>query len=230
MNVKRTAPFTGIAFAILFIASVGVSTAPSNSASDATWVAAYATHGKQAAHLATGILLVLAALSLMSFITDLWMRVVAAGQQRNLSPLPIVAAGISAACIASGGILMGAVSGSALLYSQPLPGADVLRVGNDVGFALVGVAGMLAAAVSVASVSLQARAAGLFGTRLTRASLVVAVLLIGSIAFVPILALLVWSIVVAVHLARSGSAHEPRSAPSTAEAEAPLVSSLPAQP
>ena len=75
---------------------------------------------------------------------------------------------------------MAAVSGSALLYSQPLPGADVLRLTDSLGFAIVSVAGMPAAAVSIAGVSLQARSAGVFSVRLTRLGLVVAAVPLGG--------------------------------------------------
>jgi cytochrome c-type biogenesis protein CcmH/NrfG len=209
MSVKRAAPISAIAFVVFFIASVAVSSVPSATASDADWVAAYASHGKQVGHFATGILLVLAALSLATFLTDLWTRVVAARQPRAVSPLPVVAAGISAACIAAGGVLMASISASALIGSAPIPSAELLRFGNDVGFGLVGVAGMLAASLSIACLSLQARSAGVFGKRLTRFSLVVAVLLLGSVAFVPILALLIWLIVVSVALRSSSSARGP---------------------
>ena len=50
---------------MFFLASVLVSTVPKDTASDGAWLAAYATHAKQAGHLATGVLLVIAALSLM---------------------------------------------------------------------------------------------------------------------------------------------------------------------
>jgi hypothetical protein len=71
------------------------------------------------------------------------------------------------------------------------------------GFAMVSIPGMLAAALSIACVSLQSRAAGLFGTGMLRFSLVVAVLLLASVAFLPIVALLIWLIVVTVVLMRS---------------------------
>lgn len=209
MSVKRVAPISAIAFVVLFIASVAVSSVPSATASNADWVAAYASHGKQVGHFATGILLVLAALSLATFLTHLWTRVVAAQQPHSVSPLPVVAAAISAACIAAGGVLMASISASALIGSAPIPSAELLRFGNDVGFGLVGLAGMLAASLSIACLSLQARSAGVFGSRLTRFSLVVAVLLLGAVAFVPILALLVWLIVVTVALTRSSTARGP---------------------
>jgi hypothetical protein len=206
MNWRRVAPYSGIAFVVFFIASVVVSSVPSDTASDPAWRAAYATHAKQAEHLATGVLLVLAALSLMTFLTHLWTRVTEARDPRAVSPLPVVAAGVCAACIAAGGILMAAASGSALLYSQPIPGADVLRLGNDAGFAMVGVAGMLAAALSIACLTVQARAAGIFGVRLARFSVAIAVVLLASVAFVPIVALLVWLIAVTVTVTRGAPA------------------------
>lgn len=202
MNWRRVAPYSGVAFVVFFIASVVVSSVPKGTASDHAWLAAYATQAKQAGHLATGVLLVLAALSLMTFLTHLWTRVSEAGDPRAVSPLPVVAAGVSAACIATGGILMAIASGSALIGSTPIPGPDVLRIGNDAGFAMVGVAGMFAAALSVACVSIQARDAGIFGARLTRFSVAVAVVLLASVVFVPILALLVWLVTVTVTLTR----------------------------
>ncbi|HEY2771645.1 MAG TPA: hypothetical protein VGI87_13810 [Solirubrobacteraceae bacterium] len=206
MNWRRVAPYSGIAFVVLFPASVIVSSVPSNTASDHAWTAAYATHAKQAGHLATGVLLVLAALSLMTFLTHIWTRVIEAHESRAVSPLPVVAAGVAAACIAIGGMLMAASSGSALLYSQALPRADILRLGNDVGFAMVGVAGMLAAALSIACLSVQARAAGIFSPRLARFSVAVAVVLLASVAFVPILALVIWLVAVTVTLTRAAPA------------------------
>jgi hypothetical protein len=62
---------------------------------------------------------------------------------------------------------------------------------------------MLAAALSVAAISLQARAANLFSHRMTVFGCVVAVILLASIAFVPIVALLAWLVVVAITLLRS---------------------------
>ena len=209
MSWKRAAPLTGIAFVVFFIASVAVSSVPST-ARDTAWLAAYATHAKQAGHLATGVLLVLAAISLMSFLSHLWTRIADARAPEAISPLPIIAAGVSAACIMVGGVVMAAVSGSALLYSQPLPGADVLRLTDSLGFAIVSVAGMPAAAVSIAGVSLQARSAGVFSVRLTRLGLVVAAVLLAAVAFVPILALLVWLIVITVVLMRQRAARERR--------------------
>ena len=199
----RRAPWSAFGFVVCFVASVVVSSPPSDTAPDTRWVASYATSGKQAEHLATGVFLILAALCLSIFLTHLWTRISAACAPRIVSPLAIVAAGISAACIAAGGALMGAVGGNLLLSSAPVPDADLLRFCNDLGFVMVGVPGMLAAALSIAALSMQAHAAGIFGGRMRMFSLAVAVVLLASFAFIPIAALLIWLVAAAVSLARS---------------------------
>ena len=103
-----------------------------------------------------------------------------------------------------GGMLMGAVSGLALgrcPYRMP----TCMRFGNDTGFVMVGIPGMLATAISIACLSVQAHTAGLFGKRLLWFAFVVSVVLLASFAFLPIAALLVWLIVVAVRSAAGAS-------------------------
>jgi hypothetical protein len=78
-------------------------------------------------------------------------------QPSPLSPLPLVAAGVSASCIAVGGILPAGVSGMILLDSMPLPGADILRFSNGLGFAMVGIGGTSATALSIVCLGVQAR-------------------------------------------------------------------------
>jgi hypothetical protein len=125
---------------------------------------------------------------------------------RSLSPLPIVVAAVSAACIAAGGIAMGAVSGAELTGSYPLPGADILRFSNDLGFALAGVAGMFAAGLSVAGLSIQGYRLGLIGRKARFFGIAVGVVLLASIAFFPIIALLIWVVVTAIQSLRSARA------------------------
>lgn len=221
MNWRRVAPYSGIAFVVFFLASVVVSDVPKGTASDLAWRAAYATHAKQVGHLATGVCLVIAALSLMTFLTYIWTRVTEARDPQAVSPLPVVAAGVAAACIAAGGILMAAMSGSALLGSTPIPGADVLRLGNDAGFGMVSVAGMPAAALAIACLGVQARAAGIFGQRLARFSLAAAVVLLASVVFLPIVALLIWLVAVTVTLTRRAPANSAVGAPASNEHATP---------
>src|SRR5579884_4057371 len=152
---RRWEPLTGIAFVALFVGSVVASNVPALNSPDQDWVAAYTGGANQAQHVASGILLVLAGLCLLSFLTILWTRI-AARRPGLLSPLPLVAAGVAAACIAVGGVLMAGISVS-LLMGAPVPSADLLRFGDAMGFGMVGVGGMWAAALSIACASVQAR-------------------------------------------------------------------------
>ena len=137
----------------------------------------------------------------------LWTRVAQARRPASSSPLPLVAAGAGAACIAVGGVLMGTISGARLISSSPAQDAGLLRFANDAGFAMVSIGGMLATALAVACLSLQARSAGVFGRGLTAFGLVAAVSLLAAIAFIPIAVLLVWLVVAAVALVRMPPRH-----------------------
>ncbi len=210
-SARRTArswgPLAGIAFVPLFIASVVVSSPPADSASGKDWIASYTGASNQFTHFATGILLVLAALSLTSFLSALWQRIADAQRPTSLSPVGLVAAGVAGAGIAAGGVVMAVISGGEVMGSYPLPSVDVLRLTNDLGFALVSVAGMLAASLSVVCLSVQGRAAGVFGRTTFIFGIVTAVLLLAALAFLPIIFLLVWVLVVSI-----GWIREPRRA------------------
>ena len=192
--------WTGLAFPVLFLASVAISNPPADNASNARWIANYTGSSEQARHLMTGLLLVLAGLCLAAFFTALWRRI--REVTPSLSPLPLVAAASSAACIAAGGVVMAFVSGGELLGKYPLPSAQVLRLSNDLGFALVGVAGMLAASLAVACLSVQANAAGVIGRKTYVFGVVVAVALLFGMLFVPVIALVVWAPLVAIQWMR----------------------------
>ena len=151
-------------------------------ASDATWIARYTGHSEQARHLATAFLLLLAGLALMTFLVALWRRIAEADPTSSPSRLPIAAAGPPRP-MGAGGMVMGYISGSELLGHYPLPSADLLRMSNDLGFALAGIAGSWAAAVAVATLSVQGHAAGVFGAKMRAAGIITALLLLLSMFF-----------------------------------------------
>lgn len=190
-SARRWEPYAGFAYVICFLGSVLVSNPPADNASNRKWIAGYTGHSEEARHLATGLLLLLAGLALMTFLVALWRRIAAASPGEP-SRLPIAAAAAAAALIGAGGMIQGYISGGELLGHYPLPSADLLRMSNDLGFALAGVAGSWAAAVAVATLSLQGHTAGVFGKRMRAAGVATAAVLILSLLFVPIFALIAW--------------------------------------
>ncbi len=197
-SVRRWEPYAGIAYVTFFIASMFVSNPPADNASNRTWTARYTGRSEQAGHLATAFLLLLAGLALMTFLVALWRHIAEVHPAASPSRLPIAAAGTAASLMGAGGMVMGYISGGEIVGSYPLPSADLLRMSNDLGFALAGVAGSWAAAVAVATLSVQGHTAGIFGTKMRAAGLITAVLLLLSMLFAPILALLAWVLAAAI--------------------------------
>lgn len=207
-SVRRWEPYAGIAYVVFFVASLLVSNPPADNASDGTWIARYTGHSEQAGHLATAFLLLLAGLALMTFLVALWRRIAEVHPAESPSRLPIAAAATAAALIGAGGMVMGYISGGEIVGKYPLPGADLLRMSNDLGFALAGVAGSWAAAVAVATLSVQGHAAGVFGTKMRAAGIITAVALLLSMLFIPIVALLAWVLTAAIIWIRKPAAIE----------------------
>lgn len=204
-RLGRTDVLAGVGFIVFFVAGVISSSPPSDNASDATWIASYTSTGHDWSHVASGVFLILAGLSLMGFLVGMW-RYLNGAHQAGLSaasPLPLVAAGVAATCMATGGILMGYVPGSELLGSYPLPSVDLLRMSNDLGFVLTGVPGMIATALCLAVLAAQGRAAGVFGAKMAAFTRIVAVVLLLGFLFLPIVALLVWVVVCLVGARRA---------------------------
>ena len=124
----------------------------------------------------------------------------------STSPLPLVAAGVAAACMAFGGVLMAYIAGSELSGSYPLPSVDLLRFSNGFGFIVTGIPGMAATALCIAVLAGQARRTGVFGPKMAAFSWLVAAVLLLSYLFVPIAALLVWIVVCIIAARRAPSA------------------------
>jgi hypothetical protein len=196
----RLAPWTGIAFVVAFAVGVVASSPPSTGASNAKWLAQY-TKAHAAGHITSGVALVVAGLCFALFVLGLWDRIVARGTRP--SPIPLVAAAITAACMGIGGLLM-AIPGVLVSGGAPVPNADLLRFCDTAGFGAVGVPGMLAAAIAVVALGVQARKAAIFGQKLFIYSVVTGVALLGAVEFLPIAFLLVWLVIAAVHQLRHG--------------------------
>ncbi|HEY3830766.1 MAG TPA: hypothetical protein VGO03_00585 [Acidimicrobiia bacterium] len=198
----RKLAWTGVAFVVCFIVSVVASSPPKNGASDHAWIANY-TGGNKNSHMITGVLLVAAALMLLTFLTMQWQRIAAAQAPVPTSPLPIVAAGMGTAAMAIGGVVMGAAG--TIITNHTDPGvANLFRLSNGLGFALVALAAMPAVALSVVCLSVLGRRAGVLSRGVSTFGIVAAIALLGAIAFLPIVVLLVWVLVVSVAWLRAG--------------------------
>jgi hypothetical protein len=193
-----------VAFVVLFIAGFATMNTPDANASNKKWVDFFASSGNQISLVVSAFLFVLAGLCLLWFLTMVWSRVAAARRPEVTSPLPLLAAGAAAVSIAIGGVFNAIIAGAMIFGngSLPEPRADILRVFGQISFPLIAVAGMIAFALALGCLTLQARRAGVFGRGLTIFSLVVAVVALFSFIFFPMLLVLVWFLVASVMLFR----------------------------
>ncbi len=198
----RQLAWTGVAFVVCFIGSVVASSPPKSGASDHTWIANYSASNKNQ-HIVTAVLLVAAALALMTFLTALWHRIATRHRPSWANPLPLAAAAAGAAAMAIGGVIMGAV-GTVITHHADPGVANFYRLSNGLGFALVALAAMPAIGLSVGCLSVMGRRAGLLSRGLSTFGIVAAIALLGALAFVPIALLLIWVLIVSVTWLRAG--------------------------
>lgn len=207
--LRRWEPLTGVGFIALFVAGFLMNTSPNPDDSNATWTSYFAGRGHQALITISGFMIVASGLCLLAFLATVWQRVAAARRPAAPSPLPLVAAGVAAAAIVVGGVAQAVVTGSIIFGSMPEPGVDTLRLTQALGFPIIAVAGMSAAALSIAAVSIQAYSAGVFGRKLLTLGEVVAVGLLLSVFFFPIVLLPIWTaVIVTVLMRRSAEVNE----------------------
>jgi hypothetical protein len=197
---RRVTMFTGIAFAVLFVLGMlfGPNT-PDGNASDAEWTDWYDDGGHRAMQIVSAFLLVLAAVALVIFLALVVRQLRAARPDRDVTAQVVFGGGlVLAAAIAFGGIAMAQMSAAIEIGDIPIPSADVLRTAEQLGFGLLLVAGGLFAALTVAAVSFGARGTGLLPAWLVTTGYVVAVILLFSVMFIPLILLPLWAIAVAV--------------------------------
>ncbi len=129
---SRAEPLIGVLFAVLFFLALVIVSTPDNGDDDAKWTSYFASSSHRTGLMASSILLVLASLCLLWFLTTLWSRIAAAQRPESLSPLPLAAATVAAACIAIGGALRGVVAAAMALGSLPEPSPDILRLTDTI--------------------------------------------------------------------------------------------------
>jgi hypothetical protein len=87
----------------------------------------------------------------------------------------------------------------------PLSSVETLRTTESLGIAVLLMVGGLVAALMLAAVSLAARGTEALPNWLVTAGFVVAVILLGSVMFIPMVVLLLWVLAVAITVGRSSA-------------------------
>jgi hypothetical protein len=205
---SRVGALAGLAFALCFFVGVAMLSIP-QSATDQELVAWWSDGGNRATAVVSMYLFVLAGLSFLVFLVKLRSRLLAAeGGTGELTALAVaggvVFVGMLFVAGASRGLIGFAVESPA--NNESLPGADTLRYVPQLGYAVTGTGGLLAAALTMATTSWLIVRTAVFrrwlawaGGVATLVVLVASAALAGALA---IPALLLWTVAVSAALWR----------------------------
>lgn len=192
----------GLAFAVLYVGGLVISATPDYTAPDEEWASWFADSGNRTIQLVSLFALVAASLCFVVFLAGLVHRL---GGLRSPDPwsLVLVAAGVLfVAGTAVGAVGLNQIS-AAITFGggpdeYPIPGADVLRQSEQIGFGVALVVGGWAAALTVFATSLVGRRTPGFPRWLATAGFVTSAVLLLSVFFLPLVLLVAWVIAVSL--------------------------------
>jgi hypothetical protein len=179
-------------------------------ASDAKLVAWWADSGNQTTAIVSMYLFVVAGLCFLLFLTKLRLRLLAAEVGTGeLTSLVVASGAVFVAMLlvaaASRGVIGFAVKSPG--DNESLPGADTLRYLPQTGYAALGIGGLLAAAVAMATTSWLILRTAVFGRWLAwlgaATALVIVVAAAALVGMLAIPAMLIWVLAVSVAMWRA---------------------------
>ena len=201
-SAKWAAAVPGALFAVALVAGVLLENPPNDTDSDATWRTWFADHGHRVTMLVAGYLFVIAGMSLIVFFARLHARI-ADTEPATRNPLALLAGTAAGVLVSLSGLATATIPGATIFGSQPVPtNADLLRFSIDIGFPLAFVGGMIAMAVAIVAIALEAQRSGYFGRAMTIASYLAAVAGVAAVVFFPAILVVAWVVAVSVLLAR----------------------------
>lgn len=196
-RVSRVGTWMGIAFVVLFVAGFGAISTPSNNKNTAQWAGWWNDSGHRAGAIVGAYLMVLGVFAFVWFASSL------RDQFREGGGLMFAFGSIFAAIALVSIMVRVSIPGAKQFGSTPVPaGGDLARQFDQIGFALLLVAGALAAGLFVGMAAYLARRSGTLPGWLTIAGYVVAVLQLAASFFFPFLLFLLWVFVASIVLMR----------------------------
>jgi hypothetical protein len=205
----RLGALAGLAFAFLFLMGTATLNIP-RGASDAKLLAWWADSGNQTTAIVSMYLFIVAGLCFLVFLAKLRSRLlVAEGGTGELTSLVVASGAVFVAMLlvaaASRGVIGFAVKSPG--GNESLPGADTLRYLPQTGYAALGIGGLLAAAVTMATTSWLIVRTAVFGRWLawlgSVTGLVIVVAAAALVGMVAIPAILIWALAVSIAMLRA---------------------------
>ena len=193
----RLGPWMGIAFFVLFVVGFVVFPTPDNGKDTAKWARWWTDGGHRAGAVVGAYLMVLGVLAFVWFMWGLNQRL------REPNGVMITFGSLFVGLALVSALIRAAIPGGKVFGDTPVPaGADLARQLDNTGFALLLVAGALAAGAFVATASYLARRDAILPGWLTISGYVVAVLQLVAGLFFPFVLFPLWVLVVSIVLLR----------------------------
>jgi hypothetical protein len=205
---SRLGALAGLSFALCFFVAVAMLDIP-RGAADAELVAWWSDSGNRITAVVSMYLFVLAGLCFLVFLMKLRSRLLAAeGGTGELTALVVASGGVFVAMLFVAGAARGVIGLAVLSPAQHerLPGPDTLRYLPQIGYAVTGTGGILAAALTMATASWVIYRTAAFGRWLAWVGCIATIAVVGTTlalsAVLAIPAVLVWALAASVALWR----------------------------
>jgi hypothetical protein len=195
-------PLAGFAAAVTFVAGIVLaSDTPDDKATDAKVLSFYANHGHRVRFIIGAYLLVFFALFLIWFAAGLRQRLRGAeGPGGRLTDVALGGGVLSAVGVSAGGVALASVSAGQSFGGTPFHTADVARYFDSFGFGMILIVGMFGAIALIDAVSIVIMRTGVLPGWLGWLGFICGLLLLFSVAFLPLIALPVWLIAASIVL------------------------------
>ena len=192
----------GILFGVLFVVAVLMGPANLPDGTDAQVVAFYADSGNRLQLIVSAYLFAAAAICYLFFMIDLRVRFQRSGTDvGNWSSASAFSGALFLAVMVVAGAAFATIAGDIAFGDDPHPVVpDVARFLPELGYALLLLGAMVLAAVHVACTSVAALRTAVLPRWLCIAGFIAAVVLLGGVLLVPLVALPLWTIAVGVVL------------------------------
>ena len=208
---RRLAGICAIVFSVLFFLGVTMPGLPDYKVTKkypdpaAHLTSFYANHGNRTRLVVAAYLMAVAGLVFLVFLAHLRDRLRGAeGEAGGSAGLVFAAGAVFVAMIYAGSAAWASIAGDLIFGNQRPPSPDVMGFIPQLGYPLVLIFGMFAAAFAIAVTSRSALRTGVLPRWLSYLGFVAAVVMLFSVAFIPMLLFIVWMIAIGVVLIRGG--------------------------
>ncbi len=197
--VERWVPLSGVVAIVLVFVAVLMADSPALDDPGSEWTAYFEDSGNRARHIVSTILFVLASFGFLAFFWALCARLGSSEEgQLRFSNLALASGAVFTVAIATTGALGGAVPGGHEFNDAPLPSPEIMIQIENIAGAIIVLVGGYAASMFVGASSIAVLRGGALPAWIGWLGVVIAIVLLFSFLFIPLVLFLLWVLIVSV--------------------------------